>query len=138
MQIVRILVLSSLAAASGATAIAQSSSDNNRVPSPPTKYSFVPHQDLRLQVPLLSQSQQLGFTPLDFHTSKEAKSLSLAFPQPKPHIILPRSKSQCYSIRSYRFNRDNPASDSTDFAEYSTCQSADNFQVKAALEVHPR
>jgi hypothetical protein len=138
MQIVRLLVLSSLAAASVATASAQSSPDNNRVPSPPKTYSFVPHQNLRLQAPSLSQSQQLGFTPFDFHTSKEAKPLSLVFPQPKPHIILPQSKSQCYSIRSYRFNRDNPASDSTDFAEYSTCQAADNFQVKAVLEVHPR
>ena len=138
MQIVRLLVLSSLAAASIATARAQSSPNNNRVPSPPKAYSFVPHQDLHLQVPSLSQSQQLGFTPLTFHSSKEAKPLNLAFPQPKPHIILPPGKSQCYSIRSYRFNRDNPYLDSTDFAEYSTCQAADNFQVKALLDLHSR
>ena len=141
MQIVRLLVLSSLAAASIATASAQSSPDNSPVTSPSKIYGFSPHQDLHLQAPSLSQDPFTGIhvNPLQLHSSKkEAKPLYLAFSQPKPHILLPQSKSRCYSIRSYRFNRDNPYSDSTDLAEYSTCQAADNFQVKAAVDLHSR
>ena len=38
----------------------------------------------------------------------------------------------CYSIRGYRVERDDPESDSTRPAGYSTCQPADQFSVKNA------
>jgi hypothetical protein len=47
----------------------------------------------------------------------------------------------CYTIRSYRVTRDDPRSDSTRLAGYSTCQHAARFQVRQAvdsLEVVPR
>jgi hypothetical protein len=40
----------------------------------------------------------------------------------------------CYSIRSYRVTRDDPASDSTRLVGYSECQPAARFQVKAAVD----
>jgi len=40
----------------------------------------------------------------------------------------------CYSIRSYRVTRDDPESDSTSPAGYSTCQPASQFQLKDAGE----
>ncbi|HEY4905581.1 MAG TPA: hypothetical protein VIH89_19025 [Candidatus Sulfotelmatobacter sp.] len=36
----------------------------------------------------------------------------------------------CYSMRSYRVVRDDPESDSTRLAGYSTCQRSGRFQVK--------
>lgn len=41
------------------------------------------------------------------------------------------SDSICYSMRSYRVKRDDPRSDATTPAGYSTCQSATQFQVKS-------
>ena len=40
----------------------------------------------------------------------------------------------CYSMRSYRVTRDDPASDSTRLAGYSECQPAARFQVKTAVD----
>jgi hypothetical protein len=39
----------------------------------------------------------------------------------------------CYSMRNYRFERDSPATDSTSFKDYSTCQSAAQFQAKTIV-----
>jgi hypothetical protein len=41
------------------------------------------------------------------------------------------STSICYSMRSYRVVRDDPQSDSTKPAGYSTCQAAKRFQMKS-------
>jgi hypothetical protein len=38
----------------------------------------------------------------------------------------------CYSMRNYRFERDDPGSDSTKFKDYSICQPAKQFQAKSA------
>jgi hypothetical protein len=43
-----------------------------------------------------------------------------------------QSDGTCYSIRSYRVTRDDPESDSTRLAGYSTCQPAARFQLKDA------
>ncbi len=40
------------------------------------------------------------------------------------------SSTVCYSMRSYRVVRDDPDSDSTRLAGYSTCQRSNRFQVK--------
>ncbi|MGD0509216.1 MAG: hypothetical protein ABSA27_15545 [Terriglobales bacterium] len=46
----------------------------------------------------------------------------------------------CYTIRSYRVTRDDPASDSTRLAGYSECQPAARYRAKNALflEIAPR
>ena len=43
-----------------------------------------------------------------------------------------QSDVTCYSIRSYRVTRDDPDSDSTSLAGYSTCQPVSQFQLKDA------
>lgn len=47
------------------------------------------------------------------------------------HVSAPNDAT-CYSMRSYRVTRDDPASDTTRPAGYSTCQPATKFQVKEA------
>ena len=47
---------------------------------------------------------------------------------------LAQNDTLCYSMRSYRVTRDDPASDSTRLAGYSECQPAARFQVKAAVD----
>ena len=44
-----------------------------------------------------------------------------------------RPPETCYSMRNYRFERDSQASDSTSFKDYSTCQSAAQFQAKTVV-----
>jgi hypothetical protein len=45
------------------------------------------------------------------------------------------SDMTCYSMRSYRVVRDNPQSDSTRPAGYSTCQPSTRFNVKNAVDL---
>ena len=47
------------------------------------------------------------------------------------------SGGMCYSMRNYRFERDKPDSDSTSFKDYSTCQSAAQFQAKTVVSSGP-
>jgi hypothetical protein len=64
----------------------------------------------------------------------------LEFRVPRGPIVVQNDEA-CYTIRSYRVTRDDPRSDSTRLAGYSTCQRAVRFQVKEAvdsLEVVPR
>jgi hypothetical protein len=55
-------------------------------------------------------------------------------PEASYEDALAEDNSVCYSIRSYRVTRDDPASDSTRLAGYSECQTAARFQVKAAVD----
>ncbi len=59
-----------------------------------------------------------------------------------PHILtLQQDENTCYTLRTYRVARENPESDSTRPAGYSTCQRATRFQLKTAvesLEIVPR
>jgi hypothetical protein len=43
-----------------------------------------------------------------------------------------QSRKECFAMRSYRFERDDPDSDATSFKDYSVCQSATQFQAKDA------
>jgi hypothetical protein len=56
-------------------------------------------------------------------------------------LALNQNDATCYSIRVYRVKRDDPESDSTKPAGYSTCQPSARFQVKTAVdsvELEPR
>jgi len=56
-------------------------------------------------------------------------------------LALEQNNVTCYSIRLYRVKRDDPQSDTTRAAGYSTCQPAARFQVKTAVdsvEIAPR
>lgn len=49
-------------------------------------------------------------------------------------LALNQNDATCYSIRLYRVKRDDPESDTTRAAGYSTCQPSARFQVKTAVE----
>jgi hypothetical protein len=49
-------------------------------------------------------------------------------------LALEQDNATCYSIRLYRVKRDDPESDTTRAASYSTCQPSARFQVKTAVD----
>ncbi len=63
-------------------------------------------------------------------------------PQFRARVLTPgQNDATCYAIRGYRVTRDDPESDATRPAGYSTCQPASRFQVKEAddrQEITPR
>ena len=149
MQILRVLALASLAA-SISPALAQSSPDNKTIPPEARTFTFVPPPELRLPPTLpqyifrgapsnLLQGDSLPRLTLNpAQDNKPQTYLGLPSNLSQNRLLVPPKNQLCYAMRSYRFNRDNPTSDSTDFAEYSTCQSAADFQMKAALDIHTR
>jgi hypothetical protein len=61
-------------------------------------------------------------------------------PNLPPVLAIPRKDGErqtCYSIRSYRFRRPDAESDTTKMESYSTCQTADLFSRKDAVEPAP-
>jgi hypothetical protein len=151
MYISRLLVLCLLIALCVAPVAAQSSAESNSAFSPPgttqrvvelppnaqdiPRYSLLrpafPVEGLKLPdtMPATAvQERESGVIP------------RLEFRVPRPPILVQNDEA-CYTIRSYRVTRDDPRSDSTRLAGYSTCQRAVRFQVKEAvdsLEVVPR
>jgi len=94
-----------------------------------------------VQPQLAPQSSQPGLRmgPLqDFHlhdTTPTPETSLIKAPETYRNIpSFDRNQVTCYSIRSYRVTRDDPMSDSTKPAGYSTCQPSDRFQVKDAGE----
>jgi hypothetical protein len=52
-----------------------------------------------------------------------------------PHILtLEQNEATCYTLRTYRVTRDDPKSDTTKPAGYSTCQRATRFQLRTTVE----
>jgi len=74
--------------------------------------------------------------------ARESDSLVSQLDSRSPHIIpLEQNQATCYTLRTYRVARENPDSDSTRPAGYSTCQRATRFQLWTAVdsrEVAPR
>jgi hypothetical protein len=97
-------------------------------------------QSLSEKSPVL---QLLRTRPQDTHSGIRVDQLQLS-PQPggvKPWHIIPEPElrrpiltndTTCYSLRTYRVTHDDPESDSTKLAAYSTCQLATGFRVKDA------
>lgn len=149
MQILRFLVLASLAACTS-SAFAQSLPDNNTISAKPKPYSFVPSPVLPTLQQYVFRGEQsnllqgkilprLTLSPAQENQPQTQTYLRLLSPNlSQNRLLFPQKNQRCYAMRSYRFNRDNPASDTTDFAEYSTCQSANDFQMKAALDTYTR
>jgi hypothetical protein len=48
-------------------------------------------------------------------------------------LLPPQNRGMCYSMRTYRFERESPAFESTRFKDYSTCQSGAQFQAKTVV-----
>lgn len=122
----RLLVLPLLISICVAPVAAQSSSDKTSSSAsvcPASKCSG----DIRFQLYVPFHSDRNGATE---HSSAIIPPLQL-------HAIPPLEgalgqSDVCYSIRGYHVTRDDPASDSTRPAGYSTCQPAARFDVKDA------
>jgi hypothetical protein len=144
MRVPRLLALCLLISLCAATVAAQappdkSSGSSQLLPALPqnTASSLGLFQ---FQLPFLAEGQNLAnSTPASIQSGHESN-----IPAPvraQQVITLEQNEATCYSIRLYRFVRDNPESDSTRLAGYSTCQRAARFQLRTAedsREMAPR
>jgi hypothetical protein len=110
MHIRRLLLIPLLISACTAPIEAQSSSDTN-------------HSQLLSTLPQESAQAGIGIDHLQLPPPLESHVVHLP-PFGQPRV--------CYCIRGYRVTRDDPESDSTRPAGYSTCQPAARFHVKDA------
>jgi hypothetical protein len=145
MRIPRLLLLSLLVSVCVAPVIAQSSPDKispdkivtssqlqldgltNGLSAPP---------EFRTQVPALSQRALDGIS-----ANQSSPRLHSDPFQVLPFVKPGQSDTTCYVMRTYRVIRDDPDSDTTRPAGYSTCQLASRYQTKDAvilLEGSPR
>ena len=145
MSIFRLLPVSLLIAVSAALVLAQSSPEKAPV--------VVPSTDSRLlnssgSVDLLSPNLVSPNPKTEFHPAEPLDRIRVGEYSPRlnqfivPRIVLgPDGLSQddtlCYTMRSYKVARDDPQSDSTHAAGYSTCQSATRFHVHTTEERVP-
>jgi hypothetical protein len=140
----RLLILSLFLPACVATVAAQSSPDKAPLSSPLPQNGLVLPYDFRGLIPPLFQNAQANQLqqPLRlerFKGSRLAPATYLGLPPlPGNLAALAQNTAPCYSIRSYRFSREDPKSDSTRFTDYSTCQPGAEFHMKNAIEVNSR
>jgi hypothetical protein len=154
----RLLILALFLPSCVATVTAQSPPDTAPLPSPlppfalpsapsplPPNRLVLPH-DFHVLVPPSFQNvptNQLQ-QPLrwkGFNGLRPVPGKYLGSPQTGLGSNLPalaQNTKPCYSIRSYRFSQEDPASDSTRFTDYSTCQPGTQFHIKNAVEVNSR
>jgi hypothetical protein len=120
MCVPRLLILSLLLSVCVAPIAAQSSLEGNPQPSIHLDQIIPPLEFRRPVLPLWVQppfrSDGIGLSDQRYVQLRAGE----------------QSDVTCYSIRSYRVTRDDPASDSTSPAGYSTCQPVSQFQLKDA------
>ena len=136
----RLLILCLLIPTCAAPVAAQSSPDKTSFSFWPPKNGVNPPQEFRLHIPALSQKAQAP--QLQQPLPWDALNFSyIPFLPPKfssHSVTLAQNAAPCYTIRSYRFARESPKSDSTNLVGYSTCQPAAEFCKKAAVDMPPR
>jgi len=141
MYIPRLLVLSLLISACVVPTAAQSPSDN--IPGsfyseplgvlPPDALASLPLIPIQLPIDIDIDRLYLPHAKSEAAGASEHDWTFKPWPQ-SPARVLPQKDATCYSIRSYRVTRDDPASDTTRLVGYSTCQPSTKFQVKEANE----
>ena len=112
----RLLVLSLLLSVCVAPVAAQSSLDRNPQPSIRLDQIIPPPEFRRPELQPPFHSDGIGLSDQRYVLLRTGE----------------QSDVTCYSIRSYRVTRDDPDSDSTSLAGYSTCQPVSQFQLKDA------
>jgi hypothetical protein len=146
MYIPRLLVLSLLISACVVPTAAQSPSDN--IPGsfyseplgvlPPDALASLPLIPIQLPIDIDIDRLYLPHAKSEAAGASEHDWTFKPWPQSRARVLTPRVLTQkdatCYSIRSYRVTRDDPASDTTRLVGYSTCQPSTRFQVKEANE----
>src|SRR5271169_4490740 len=109
----RLLVLSLLILLCVATVAAQSPSDQRSDSSSTAATQTA-------QASTETKNDSLVVRPLDSRTQ---------------HILtLEQNEATCYTLRTYRVTRDDPKSDTTKPAGYSTCRRATRFQLRTAVD----
>jgi hypothetical protein len=100
------------------------------VSSQPQLDGLVAPPEFRTRVPALPPIVQDKIAQPKIHaTPLQWQSQVLPFrPKAEPN------DGDCLYIRAYRVTRDDPESDATRLAGYSTCQTAARFQTKSAVE----
>ncbi|MGA9391305.1 MAG: hypothetical protein WBV69_12735 [Candidatus Sulfotelmatobacter sp.] len=114
MSILRLLLLSLLVVGGVATLFAQSSS------------SKIPIRGLPANVESHGSSTSADLSSLNLDDRSQLNQFSV------PHILYSepeQTDTLCLKMRTYKVARDNPHSDSTHAAGYSTCQPAARFQT---------
>ena len=148
----RLLILSLFLAACVGPVVAQSSADKSPFTLWSSPNGLIPPGDFHLRIPALSQSGQADPFQLPFHTDgfdwSHTTPAATSGANPTTSLVQRLRGSYatlaqiisppCYSIRSYRFSREDPKSDSTRFADYSTCRPGAEFHIKNAVEVNSR
>jgi hypothetical protein len=136
----RLLILSLLIPTCVAPVAAQSSTDKIPFSFWSPQNGVNPPHGFRLRIPALSQNAQAPQLQQPLHW--DALSFSyIPFLPPKfssHSVTLAQNAAPCYTIRSYRFARENPKSDSTSFVGYSTCQPGTEFHWKDAVGLPSR
>ena len=136
----RLLILSFLISTHVVPAAAQSSTDKSPFAFWSPQNGLLPPQEFRLHIPAQSQDEKSRQLPSPLHWDTRNFSY-IQFLPPKFNIhsvTLAQNAAPCYTIRSYRFARENPKSDSTSFIGYSTCQPGTEFHRKDAVDMAPR
>jgi hypothetical protein len=141
----RRLVLWMLISLCAAMVAAQSSPDKNAASSQPASAQPQNSQastDL-FQLQLAADVEQVDPSQVAQPALREGDSLILRPPDSRrQHILtLGQNEATCYTLRTYRVARENPESDTTRPAGYSTCQRATRFQLRTAVdsrEITPR
>jgi hypothetical protein len=135
MRIPRLLLLSLLLSVCVTPIVAQSSPDNrssdkNAFSSQSQRDGLTAPPEFRSHVPALSQRAMDGI-------SGNPSSSGVHFDQFKvlPLVKPGQTDTSCFYMRTYRVTRDDPQSDTTRRAGYSTCQLAGRYQTKNAVEV---
>ena len=136
----RLLILSLLIPTCVGPVAAQSSTDKSPFTFWSPQNEVNPPQGFRLHTPALSQNPQAPQLQQPLHW--DALNFSyIPFLPPKfssHSVTLAQNAAPCYTIRSYRFARENPKSDSTSLVGYSTCQPGSEFRRKNAVDMHSR
>jgi hypothetical protein len=137
MRVPRLLLFSLLILLCVATAAAQSSPDKSYDSSQPV--SALPqnaHASPDLFQIQLSFEVDGKASPSARVIEGENDSLIIrSLDSHRRHIItLQQNEATCYTLRTYRVARENPHSDSTRPAGYSTCERATRFQLRTTVD----
>jgi len=143
MSVFRLLPFSLLIAVGAATLAAQSSPEKTPVAVQSTdsrQMNDSASPDLLFLFPNLKTEQNQP-EPLDRIRIGEYKPRLKQFGVPHVWLVDPDGQEQgdtlCYTMRSFKVARDDPQSDSTHAAGYSTCQPAARFHVHTIEGVLP-
>jgi hypothetical protein len=153
MHLSRLLLFSLMASALSLPAVAQSSPSDQPGASAPLFSAPKPKADSRSRVPAFSAKPRVTYEFGDGLGDAQGVGSAISPTQPRPFKLNMRKLTPpllnrktieiasaagpngilargCYTVRTYRFERDAPGSDATSLKESYSCASAAQFQAK--------